>query len=346
LQLGAPEVTARPLNTSTCAAVARAGRRGRSGGWGRRRGWLRALAAALACWLLTGCGSGSSQSARSLLKETFGSRRTISSGRIDLSLTLAARGHVATKGAGGFSLGLTGPFQSAGAGRVPSFALTFTLDTAGHRLRTGAVATAGRLYLELGGLAFLAPRSSTLALEHGYAQAAAGSSAPASRSPLATLGVDPGAWLSHPSIAGSASLGGEDTVHIVTGLDAARFLADAQRLAEAGGALAAGRPAGLLTPARAAALSASARSGRVDVYTGARDHLLRRLALRAAIDAGSPARRNVLGGLGEGTLTFTLALAELNRPQAIAAPAHPQPLSRLARVLEGNGPAIGLVPGG
>jgi hypothetical protein len=299
---------------------------------------------AVACCLLSGCGGGSSPSARSLVKEAFGAHRPISSGRVDLALALAPRGPAAAA-AGGFSLGLRGPFQSAGAGRLPSFALAFTLEAAGERLRAGAVATAGRLYLELGGLAFLAPPASRLALEQGYAQAGAGRSARAAGSPLATLGIEPGAWLTHASIAGSARLGGEETVHIVAGLDAARFLADARRLAEAGGALA-GRPASLLTPARAGALAASARAGRVDLYTGARDHLLRRLALRAAIEAGSPAQRTALGGLGEGTLTFTLALTELNRPQAIAPPLRPQPLSRLERLLERHGTATGLAPGG
>jgi hypothetical protein len=274
------------------------------------------------------------------LNETFSSHKPISSGLLDVTFALSGRaGARAAAAPGSFSLHLAGPFQSAGTGRFPQFALALSLRSSGRTLSVGAVSTARRLYLELGGVAFLAPAAATRALERGYAQVSGGSFPRGPRSTFATLGIDPAAWLTHASRSGSAKLAGVDTVHLLAGLDTARFLADAERLSGAAGMLA-GQGAGLLTPARAEALSASLRSGRVDIYTGARDHMLRRLALSAAV-ATTPAARVALGGLVDGTLTFVLQFAQLGRPQTIAAPAHPQPLSRLEPALERLGLARG-----
>jgi hypothetical protein len=297
---------------------------------------------AVASLALAACGGGSEPGAGSLLKDTFSPRTPISSGLLDLSFALSARGG-APDSSGPFSLRVRGPFQDAGAGRLPHFALAIASDGAGQTLKVGATSTAHRLYLELGGASFLAPAAYMQALEEGYAQAGGGSSAAGGRSTFAGLGVDPGAWLTHPSIAGPVRLAGVDTVHIVAGLDAARFLADAERLSSAGAAL--GPGAGMLTRERSAALSRSVRAARVDVYTGARDHLLRRLSLSAAVSPSGSARA-ALGGLRDGTLTFVLALTGLNRPQAIAAPGNLQPLSRLGPALERLGVARGTSPRG
>jgi len=271
-------------------------------------------------------------------------RKSISSGRVDLTLALSGRGARGVPAApGSFSLHLAGPFQSAGAGRFPQFALALALETSGRTVSVGAVSTTGRLYLELGGVAFLAPAAAMQALEQGYAQVSGRSSTRGRQSTFATLGIDPAAWLTHASRSGSANLAGTDTVHLIAGLDTARFLADAERLSSAGGAIAAGQGAGLLTQARVEALSASVRSARVDIYTGARDHLLRRLALSAAVST-TPGARAALGGLVDARLTFVLQFAQLGRPQTISAPSKPQPLSQMGPALERLGLARGLAP--
>ncbi|HWX52002.1 MAG TPA: hypothetical protein VNY34_01835, partial [Solirubrobacteraceae bacterium] len=186
--------------------------------------------------------------------------------------------------------------------------------------------------------AFLAPATTMSALEQGYRQASSGGTAAAGGKSLASLLLEPQGWLTNPSVAGRADVDGAETIHIVAGLDASRFLADAARLQAPAEALTGAARAGLLTPARAAALSRSVRSGRVDLYTGAHDHLLRRLALRAEVLA-PPAERAALGELPDGTLTFTLRFAQLNSPQTIAPPSTLQPLSQLAGALEGVGSA-------
>jgi hypothetical protein len=198
------------------------------------------------------------------------------------------------------------------------------------------VSTGGRLYLRLAGATFLAPPGAMTALEEGYAlgrsASASGSGVPA----LATMGIEPGAWLVHPSLLGPAKIAGADTIHIVAALNVARFLADARRLSSAGEALTGG-PAG--SPL---ALLGSVRSARADLYTGARDHLLRRLALTAELSGGTAAPAARTAPL-EATLAFELQFTQLNVPQTIAPPAGAQPPSALGPALQrlglGRGPA-------
>jgi hypothetical protein len=324
LQRGAPlEVRAQPPNTSRRAVVA------------RTAGAIAAPALAVA---LGSCGAGgASQSAQALLKDTFASHRTVSSGRIDLSLALSTSGSVGHSSRGdAFALRLTGPFQSLGPTRLPRFALKLRLRSAGltpsgRTLRAGATSTGEKLFIELAGTPFLAPASTLSALQRGYAEAARSASASGGGSSFATLGLDPGAWLAHPRIAGSARIAGVETTHVIADVNLTRLLADAQRLSGSTGRLGLGSAAlgsRLLSPASASALSRSVRSSRVNVYTGARDHLLRRLSLR--VTAVSPAdTRAALGGLRRATFTMRLNFAGLNRAQAILAPSSPQPLSRL-----------------
>jgi hypothetical protein len=264
---------------------------------------------------LSACGGGSGPSAGSVLGDTFSTHKPIKSGVVDASLEVT--GPDGRRGSHGFSLLLDGPFQSAGAGRLPQFALGITL-AAGQRMTTaGAISTAGGLYLKLGGQSFVVPSANARALAQGYAP----------------LGIEPRAWLRHAAVAGTAHVGGLEVTHIVAGLDTARFLADAERLSGAALALGEGLGATLLTPARAGALASSVRDGRVDIYAGSHDHLLRRLLLRAAVSGGAAARAAV-GDLAGGTLRFALQFLDLERPQTITPPGRPLPLSQLGPALE------------
>ena len=310
----------------------------------RRAGLI--LAAALAA-AVGACGGGGSDGARALLDETFASHAPITSGRIDLRLALATAGTRGTPGAG-LALRLRGPFQSLGPNQLPRFALQVDLRVAGLRaagpaLRAGATSTGGRLFIELDGTQYLAPPAVLAALRRGYA--AAGGGAAARRPSVVTLGLNPGAWLEHPMVAGSARVAGVKTTHIVAGVDVARFLADVRKLLEAGAPLlgAGARGGGARgTDALSPTLSGAARPGRADIYTGASDHLLRRLALRASTAPGARAA-GALDGSGGSALGLTLELGLVNQPQAILAPMHPRPLGQLPAELKRLGltPAIG-----
>jgi hypothetical protein len=75
------------------------------------------------------------------------------------------------------------------------------------------------------------------------------------------------------------------------------------------------------------------------VWTGREDHTLRRIAVDVRFDV--PADERAKGSAPQaGRVRLDLAFADLNREQAIGAPAHLRPVSELAgamrRVLGGN----------
>lgn len=250
---------------------------------------------------------------------------------------------------------MQGPFQSIGQTRLPRFALLVDLSSPGlaaaglsgreGTLSLGASATDGQLFLSLGGMQFVAPASTLRALERGYAQGARSRSSGGTSPTFAALGIDPGRWLTHPMLAGSATIAGERTTHIVTGLDVRRFLADALTLSSDGGTLGLGAAgsSGLISAAQISALSHSVRSARVDVYTGAGDHQLRRLSVSASVVARGRAR-SALGGLPAARLTLVLEFSDLNQPQRITAPSNPLPLAELGSASAHSGPSSRSTP--
>jgi len=304
------------------------------------RGALALLAVIVLAGGLAACGGGGSPSAQSLLDETFNSHKPIQSGRLDLSLALSPVAPVGSPApTSPLSVRLTGPFQSLGPGRLPRFALRLSLtDTRGRSLQAGAISTGERLYAELAGTPFLTPQSTARALQRGYAEASRAASSANARSSFAALGIDPGQWLIHPVLAGPGT--GAGTVHLVASLNVPRFFADVAKLSAAGRALGAGGGPELLSQAQISALASSVRAARVDVYSGARDRLLRRLSLTAAVLATNAQARATLGGLRRATLAVVLQFADLNLPIRIAPPVNPQPVSRLVLDLQ----RLGLIP--
>jgi hypothetical protein len=357
VQPDASEVRAHLPNTSTRVLVARSSAariaagalgRGASAARGRIAPMGRATLALLLAGALAGgvaaCGNAGTPSAAALVRDTFTAHKPIESGRIDLSIALTPTGAASSSAAKPFALLLQGPFQSLGPARLPRFALTLSLTSAGHTLQAGATSTAGQLYIDLAGGYFTAPASTVQAIQRSYAQATRSSSAAASHSTFAALGLDPGEWLVKPRVVGASKVAGAEATHVRGELDVPRFLADAEKLSSAGGSLGLG-PSGqgglsLLSPSAISALSSAVRSARVDLYTGAHDHLLRRLSVSAAI-ATTPQTRAALGGLGSASFQLTLQFAGINKTQTILPPSETQPISKLLPALEQLGVALG-----
>jgi len=297
---------------------------------------LGALALTLGACASSGSASTSSGSAQALLADTFQSNKPIESGHIDLALALTSN---ASSGAAAHSkllgVALKGPFQGEGAGKLPQFSLQLQLDAGAHTLQAGATATATQLYVEIAGSWFVAPPGTAQQLQQSYAATTRASSSAHSRATFAGLGIEPGDWIADPTI-----VSGGETTHISGRLDVARFLADAQKLSGASGALGLGAGSALPSSGALAALAGALRSARVDIYTGTSDHQLQRLMLSAQV-AATPQARSTLGVSSGATLTLDLQFAELNKPQTISAPANPRPISELVPALQRLGSALG-----
>ncbi len=288
------------------------------------------LAAICGVCTLSACG-GSSGNAQSLLNDTFSGRTQIESGDINLSLALSASGsNAATKP---LSVTLSGPFQNAGTGKLPRFALQVALDSAGHALRAGASSTGSALYVELAGTWFSTPESTYTALQQGYAQATKTASTAKVHSTFASLGIEPGRWLSDPVEVGTTTIAGAQTIHLTANVNVAGFLADVSKLSQAGGTLGLGSSAGALSPSAINELANSITAAHVDIYTGKSDHLLRRLELDATV-TGTPQTKAILGGLSTAELKLQLELSGLNKPQQFPAPSNPEPFTQLLPALQ------------
>lgn len=294
---------------------------------------LLALGAALVP-VLAGCGGSSKESPQALLSDTFSSHHQISSGRLTLSFVVLASGSSASTKP--LSVRLSGPFESRREGALPRFALKLDLTAGGHALAAGATATGSALYVQLAGTWFSTPSSTYRALEEGFAKATRQSSSQKVHSTFSSLGIEPARWLSNPSRAGTATVGGTQTVHLTAEVDVPAFLADVSKLSQAGSALGLGSPvpgAASVSPAVVGELAKSIRSAHVDVYTGESDHTLRRLEVGATV-AGTAQTRSLLGGLSTAQVHVLIEFADVNEPQSISAPSNPQPPTQLLPALE------------
>lgn len=298
-----------------------------------------ALLALTSCvYLLSACGS-SSDSAESLLSETFSGHTPIESGDVNLSFALSATGQsTATKP---LAVTLSGPFENPSggqAGKLPRFALQLQLSAAGHPLSAGATSTGSALYVQLAGTWFSTPSSTYKAIEESYAKATNTASTSKVRSTFSALGIEPGQWLTDPTKVGTATIAGAPTIHLTAAVNVPALFADVSKFSQAGGGLSpdlSGSSTGsssALSPTILSELAKSIKSAHVDIYTGQSDHQLRRLEVNATV-SGTPQTKSLLGGLSSANLKILLEFSALNQPQTISAPSNPQPASELLPAL-------------
>ncbi len=277
------------------------------------------------------------------MNATFSSPKQIESANIDMSLSLGPVGSAGSSSASkSLALRLSGPFENAAgssggqAAQLPRFALHAELSTAGHTLQLGATALNSSLYVEIAGTWFATPSSTYTAIEQAYAQATKRASSAKQSSTFASLGIEPGHWLSDPSEVGTTTIGGVETVHLTATIDLPRFLSDVSKFSQAGSALGLGStmPGGsLFTPNAIGELSKAVKSAHVDIYTGKSDHLLRRLEIQATVLANAQTS-SILSGLSSAEVKFAVELSNINRPQTIAAPSKPESATQMLPALE------------
>jgi hypothetical protein len=285
-----------------------------------------------------------SNGATAILAQTFGDRAaTMRSGRVDAAFRLAGRGASGPFGAGGpLAVTLSGPFAAQGRAGLPRFDVDVTVDTGGRTFTGGAVSTGDDGFLKLDGRAYRVGRD--LIEQFGGLAVPPKGTGRRSGLSLRSLGIDPRRWLDHARIRGTERVGGADTTHVTGAIDVPAFLADVNRLLGSAGALgviAPGRPSRHLSPAARREIAAAVRSARIDVWTGVRDRILRRLAVAVRFAAAKGSRTRILG-LSAGTLDLRLTVADLNERQEIRAPRDARPLSELP----GLGALGGLLGGG
>ncbi len=257
----------------------------------------RLLALLVAVGLIAGCGGGpelanSGTNVDAVLRDTLDNLGQMKSASIDARLTVDAESHVTAR--------LTGAYVSQD-GRLPKFHLAGKVDEGGERYTASATWTGEKGYVGLQGVDYEVADLLARQVAAGYEQA------------LAAKGrIDLTRWLRDPRQTAAG-----DTIKITGDADVARVIDDVERLSRALSLPGAGEK---LTPADRSRAIAAAKRVSVAIYTGAADHVLRRLT--------------VAGATRDARFTLDLSLARVGEDQKIPEPEHARPFSELLKALD------------
>jgi hypothetical protein len=283
-----------------------------------------ALALALVLGLgLAGCGGsstgdskegGSAADAQALVTQTFGPNAAAKSGLVSGTIDITATGvpHYERP----VQLSMSGPFQT-GAGGVPQAHLALGIRLRQRIYGADMILAGNDVLIALGSTAYLVPAKLAATIRKPLA---------ATDNPLGALldvfAIAPGRWSANPKIAGDEKLNGEDVVHATAGIDTKQFFADAARFTHVLTSLRFTDIAGLpqvIDPKMQAALVRSVTSAHGDVYTGAKDHVVRRAHFDIVVKP-TGADRKLLGGATSLHLVGELGVSDVGAPQRVEVP--------------------------
>lgn len=287
------------------------------------------LLAILASLALAACGSSSSSSsedAATLLKQTFTGSHKVSSGNLNIAVTVDPSG--STTFSGPIKLSFGGPFQSSAGGKLPQSNFTVSVSALGKSGSLGLVSTGKSGYVTLQGTSYQLPAATFQKLESSLSQVGTTGNNGGSGT-LAKLGIKPLDWLQNPKVVGTESVGGTDTTHITASINVAAFLTDFSTFLQKASTLGVSG-----TSAASKGLSATVRNEiagavknpRFDLWTGNSDKTLRRLTVALTVPV-SGATSTQLGGLRSADIGLSMQYGDVNQPQTIAAPTTVRPYS-------------------
>jgi hypothetical protein len=298
-----------------------------------RRTALRAISV-LVLASLVGVGAGACGTAGqasgdpgTLLSQTFGGTHKVSSGKLNLTLTIDPSGSSTLTTPITISFG--GPFQTRGQGKLPASNFTLSANAMGQRTSLGILSTGTTGYVTFQGTSYQLPAATFQKLESSFAQLAASPGATNGSGTLAKLGIQPRRWLTHPTIVGTETVGGAQTTHIHAGVNVPALLSDLNTLlgkASSLGVSGTGAVKSGLSAATRRRIAAEVRNPSVDVWTGTSDRTVRRLAIALTLPV-TGATSTQHGGMGSADIGLTMQYSDLNQPQTITAPATVRPYS-------------------
>lgn len=271
----------------------------------------------------SGSGGGSGD-AETLLRQTFTGTHDIRSGKADIALRVNISGDQSVRGP--ITANISGPFQSAGKDEIPQFDMALDVSAQGQGFRAGLASTSDRLFVNFGGTSYEVPAQLLDELKDNWRR----SQGESDQMSLRSLGLDPLSWLEDPTVEGTETIGGVETDHISSDVNVSALLDDVDkilaRVSEQG------LPTGQQVPRRIPdsdrqQIEDAVKSAKIDVWSGAEDHTLRKLTL--ALDVDVPRESASLD------IDLSIELTELNEPQSIEAPATTRPLDELLGQLQG-----------
>jgi hypothetical protein len=304
---------------------------------------------------LAACGSSngsSSANPSALLSQTFTGTHKVTSGVLNLTLTIDPSGSSTLSGP--ITLGFGGPFQTRGAGKLPESNFTVSANALGRSGSLGILSTGTSGYVTLQGTSYQMPQATFQKLESSFAQLASGAGTSQGSGTLGKLGIHPLHWLTHPTTVGTETVGGAQTTHIHAGINVPVLLSDLstflQKASSAGNVSGASTLKSGLSPATRQKIAAAIRNPSFDVWTGTSDKTIRRLTIALTLPiTGSLSTQ--LGGVKSADIGLTMQYAKLNQPQKISAPTLVRPYSEFQSKVSGfvqglQGAAAGVLGNG
>ncbi|HUA06857.1 MAG TPA: hypothetical protein VMB27_23330 [Solirubrobacteraceae bacterium] len=308
----------------------------------------------LASLAVAACGSASSGSANpnTLLSDTFSGTHKVTSGNLNLTLTIDPSGSSTLSGP--ITLSFGGPFQTRGTGKLPESNFTVSASALGRNVSLGILSTGTAGYVTLQGTSYQMPQATFQKLESSFAQitSSTGTSSSGSNS-LTKLGIHPLHWLTNPTVVGNENVGGTQTTHIHAGVNVDAMLTDLNAVLEKASSLGVSGANALKSGIPAAdrtKIAAAIKNPSVDVWTGSSDKTLRRLQITLTVPVTGKTSSQ-LGGVTSADIGLSMQYSDLNQPQTIKAPTAVRPFSefqsKVSAFVQGlQGAAAGVLGGG
>ena len=311
-----------------------------------------AILVVLAGLAVAGCGSASSGSENptTLLQQTFTGTHKVTSGVLNLQLTIDPSG--STTFTGPITVSFGGPFQTRGSGKLPASNFTVSASALGRSVALGILSTGTTGYVTLQGTSYQMPQATFQKLESSFGQLASPASTGHGSGSLASLGIHPLNWLTHPTVLGTDTVGGAQTTHIHAGVNVNAMLTDLNTVLEKASSVGVSGASALKSGIPAAdrsKIAAAIKNPSVDVWTGASDKTLRRLQINLTVPVTGKTSSE-LGGVTSADIGLSMQYSDLNQPQTITAPTTVRPYSefqsKVSAFLQGlQGAAAGVLGG-
>ncbi len=295
----------------------------------RRKAFRGLVMVVMASLGVAACGSASSGSANpnTLLTQTFTGTHKVTSGDLNLTLTIDPSGSSVLSGP--ITLSFGGPFQTRGAGKLPESNFTVSASALGRGVALGVISTGTAGYVTLQGASYQMPQATFQKLESSFSQLTSTPGANSGSGTLGKLGIQPLKWLTNPTVVGTENVGGAQTTHIHAGVNVSALLTDLNTVLEkasslgvsGAGSLKSGIPAADRTK-----IASEIKNPSVDIWTGTSDKTIRRLTITLTVPV-TGTTSSELGGLTSANIGLTMQYSDLNQPQTIKAPTTVRPFS-------------------
>jgi hypothetical protein len=280
---------------------------------------------------LIGCGGGSSSDngasksdkessstnsteVKKLIRQTFGANPNATSGKLSGTVEIVVKGVPRYRQP--ISVTMSGPFNKP-SGKAPEANLSVGLQLRNGALGGELILIGNQALIGLGSTAYLIPDSIAATIRRPLANSNNGLA-----SVLAVFGIAPQRWVKDPRVVGNETVNGEETIHGSAEIDAGPFFLAVARLTKVLTSLriteVTGLPREIDRNARVA-LTRSVTKATGDVYTGAKDHVLRKAMFDMALKPSAKDRKT-LGGITSMTIKGQLDVTEIGSPQKIEPP--------------------------